>query len=173
MLATTLPAKETIPSEIPDNMNPAVEEAQAVAVPEQPKSEEASKASQEGSGDGRAGEEGLQKGGETKGEAVSYLELKQYSNNKPPAYPMQARREQRQGQVDLLYRVTKDGRVADVQVAKSSGHSDLDQAAISAVSSYRFVPGQEGWASHPVIFSIKGVATTLPSRLRGASASTE
>jgi protein TonB len=115
--------------------------------------------------------QGLGRGGENKGEAVNYLELKQFSGNKAPTYPMQARKDKRQGQVDLLYRVTTEGRVAEVQIAKSSGHADLDEAAVKAIAKYRFVPGQEGWAHHPVIFALKGEASELPSKLRSANAS--
>lgn len=115
----------------------------------------------------------LGQGGDTKGEAVSYLDLKQFSGNKGPEYPLAARKDGRQGTVDLLYRVTKDGRVAEVQVAKSSGHSDLDEAAVKAVAKFKFVPGQDGWAKQPVIFTLKGLATSLPSKLRTKSAGTE
>lgn len=112
-------------------------------------------------------------GGESKAEAVNYLELKQFSGNKAPTYPMQARKDKRQGQVDLLYRVTKEGRVAEVQIAKTSGHADLDEAAVKAIAKFRFVPGQEGWARHPVIFALKGEAAALPSKLRSNNASAE
>ncbi len=115
----------------------------------------------------------LAQGGGTKSGAVSYLDLKQAPGNKGPQYPLQARKEARQGQVELLYRVTKEGKVADLQVAKSSGFKDLDQEAVRAVSAFRFVPGQEGWARHPVAFSLKGTAATLPSRLRSNSAQAE
>lgn len=114
-----------------------------------------------------------------KGEAgqkgtISYLDLKQMPGNKAPTYPMQARREGHQGQVELLYRVTKEGKVEGIQIAKSSGFKDLDQEAVRAVSTYRFVPGQEGWARHPINFELKGEAATLPSRLRsGTNAQTE
>ncbi|MGE4130679.1 MAG: TonB family protein [Bdellovibrionales bacterium] len=112
----------------------------------------------------------LNKGGDSKKTAVSYLNLKQFSGNRAPRYPITARRDGRQGQVDLLYRVTPDGRTADIQIAKSSGHEDLDMEAVRAIAKYRFVPGQEGWARHPIIFSLKGVATAMPSRLRSAGA---
>lgn len=116
---------------------------------------------------------GLGKGGSSESTAVSYMNLKQTHGNRPPAYPFAARREKRQGEVELLYRVTKEGRVADIQIAKSSGHSDLDQEAVNAVSQFRFVPGQEGWAKHPVIFSLKGTTAASPARLRtGLSGST-
>lgn len=108
------------------------------------------------------------KAGETKEGAVSYLDLKQTKGNKPPVYPFRARREARQGQVELIYRVTRDGRVTDVQIAKSSGHPDLDNEAVRAVKQFRFAPGQEGWASHPISFALKGEAEAAPSRLRSA-----
>ncbi len=207
-IAKELPAKDKIAeTELPENMNPAIDDAQAVAVaPEQEKvemvpvketapagvqaassAEAEDKATEAASkevtetkdpapvgGDGQgASAEPLNKGGETKSEAVSYLELKQYSGNKPPAYPLSARKDQRQGQVELLYRVAKDGRVTEVQVAKSSGHPDLDEAAVKAIAKFKYVPGQEGWARHPVIFSLKGVATEMPSKLRGSAAAAE
>jgi protein TonB len=109
------------------------------------------------------------KGGAGQKGTVSYLDLKQMPGNKAPTYPMQARREGHQGQVELLYRVTKEGKVEGIQIAKSSGFKDLDQEAVKAVSTYRFVPGQEGWARHPINFELKGEAATLPSRLRSTT----
>jgi protein TonB len=192
--ATELPPK-TEPSSVPENMNPAIEDSDAVAVApvaeEQPEQEEpvfvpvkekvaAQPADAEPvepvekpEGGDTAGELRAARGS-TPAEAVNYLQLKQFSGNKPPEYPLSARKDQRQGEVGLLYRVTKEGRVAEIQVAKSSGHADLDAAAVKAVSKFKFVPGQEGWAKHPVIFKLAGVATTLPSKLRsGKSAATE
>lgn len=113
------------------------------------------------------------KAGSTEDSAVSYLSLKQRSGNKPPVYPLAARQEKRQGEVMLLYRVTAEGHVMDAKIAKSSGHFDLDQAALRAISNYKFNPGQESWARHPVAFTLKGPATTLPSRLRTMGAQTE
>lgn len=211
-IATELPPKEKV-DEQPENMDPAIEDSQAVAIPNNTAPAEDEKfelipvketppagvqaattgaeaedkmteatsqdvnqtkdpAPVEGDGQG-ASNQPLNKGGDSKSEAVSYLDLKQYSGNKPPVYPLSARKEQRQGQVDLLYRVTREGRVAEVQVAKSSGHSDLDEAAVKAIAKFKFVPGQEGWARHPIVFALKGVATTLPSKLRGSSAAAE
>jgi protein TonB len=115
----------------------------------------------------------LAHGGASKEGAVSYLDLRQAKGNKPPVYPTQARLEKRQGQLELIYRVTKEGRVADIQVAKSSGHKDLDNEAIKAIAQFRFIPGQEGWASHPVSFTLKGAVVSLPSRLRSKGAQAE
>lgn len=115
----------------------------------------------------------LGQGGDSKAEAVNYLSLTQYSGNKAPEYPLAARKEQRQGQVDLLYRVTKEGRVTEVSIAKSSGHKDLDESAVKAIAKFKFVSGQEGWAKHAVIFKLAGATSTLPSKLRTNSAATE
>ena len=201
--ATTLPAKEKPAVETePESMNPQIEDTDAVAVAEAPATVETQevkpqeeapkfipvkeKVSAEADEDAEVKTEASQnpapthepatsgqKGGESKTEAVSYLDLTQYSGNKPPVYPMSARKDSRQGSVDLLYRVTKEGRVAEVQVHKSSGHPDLDEAAVKAVAKYKFVPGQDGWAKQPVIFTLKGEADALPSKLRSNSAATE
>lgn len=199
---SALPKKEAVAEAEPEKLNPAIDDADTVAVvaaapaTEELKTEEplefkpvkeaiagveaeteatALEAKVEDPAPAAAAEatQGLGHGGDNKGEAVNYLELKQFSGNKAPIYPMQARTEKRQGQVDLLYRVTKDGRVAEVQIAKSSGHADLDEAAVKAIAKFRYVPGQEGWAHHPVIFALKGEASELPSKLRSANASAE
>jgi protein TonB len=44
----------------------------------------------------------------------------------------------------LLVQVTAEGRAASVSIQKSSGYPDLDQAARSAVSRWRFQPAQLG-----------------------------
>lgn len=97
--------------------------------------------------------------GASRANAVSYLNLQQYGGNQIPEYPIRARQEGRQGQVDLLYRVTSEGRIAEIQIVKSSGHSDLDEAAIKAIAKYRYVPGQEGWARHPIVFKLNDKTT--------------
>lgn len=96
----------------------------------------------------------------------SYLDLKQRPGNVPPQYPTTARRNGWQGNVILNYYVNADGTVRDVKIAQSSGVEMLDQEAVQAVSKYRYVPGQEGTVEHPVIFSLKGPAKPMPTRLR-------
>lgn len=104
-------------------------------------------------------------------ELRSYLDLKQQSGNRAPQYPDLARRRGDQGEVILNYFVTSQGAVKDIRIAKSSGSRDLDQEALRAVSRYRYVPGQEGWTEHPVMFSLKGSAVPQASRLRTAGQS--
>lgn len=103
------------------------------------------------------------------GETRSYLDLKQSGGNVPPQYPPLARRNGWQGEVMLNYYVTSAGNVQDVNIVESSGFEDLDQAAVKAISKYRYISGQEGWTSHPVIFSLKGGPTSAPSKLRTTS----
>lgn len=106
--------------------------------------------------------------GGTSSRPVSYLELKQKPGNAPPRYPEEARREGMQGQTQLKYFVTENGSVSNVQVVKSSGSAALDKEAVNAISRYQYYPGQQGWASHPVTFSLRGPEQTTPGRLRTA-----
>ena len=53
--------------------------------------------------------------------------------NRAPVYPDSARRLGREGRVILEAHLNDLGKVISVQVARSSGSSDLDQAAIDAV----------------------------------------
>ncbi len=195
---TELPKKESVPQASTEQLDPQIEESvttmpapSAVAASDSDESTEATSEdakaedptpAQEPAGKGEdsnsesetasagtpANGAAAAQGGATQAGAVSYLDLKQNPGNKSPAYPLTARREARQGQVELLYRVTKDGKVADLQITKSSGHKDLDQEAARAVAQFKFVPGQEGWARHPVAFSLKGMASQAPSKLRNA-----
>ena len=59
-------------------------------------------------------------------------------------YPMQARRQQWEGTVILRAQVLPNGHVGAVSVQKSSGHSALDDAALSAAKSWSFVPASQG-----------------------------
>lgn len=98
----------------------------------------------------------------------SYLDLKQKPGNVPPRYPDLARRQGTQGQVELKYFVTEQGSVSNIQIVKSSGSAVLDKEAVDAISRYQYYPGQQGWAAHPVSFSLKGPQQVAPSRLRTA-----
>jgi len=53
-----------------------------------------------------------------------------------------------------------------VKLAKSTGHTELDQAAKEAFARYKFVPGQEGFTLHEFEFSLKGPAESDAGRLR-------
>lgn len=77
----------------------------------------------------------------------------------PPAYPVQAVRSRWQGVVLLEIDVAVDGSVRSVRVSRSSGYTVLDEAAITAVGQWRFIPATRGGSA---------VASTevLPIRFR-------
>jgi|HubBroStandDraft_2_1064218.scaffolds.fasta_scaffold24690_2 TonB family protein len=55
-------------------------------------------------------------------------------------YPPLARRQNEQGMATVLFTVQEDGTVGDAFVEKSSGYTDLDDAAIASVKMWRFKP---------------------------------
>jgi protein TonB len=69
-----------------------------------------------------------------------------------PAYPAAALRNGDEGTVTLAFLIGKDGRVASAKVERTSGHRDLDRAALQGLSLCAFKPGtvdgvpQESWA---------------------------
>jgi len=71
--------------------------------------------------------------------------------NLPPAYPADAMRRRQVGTVHLMIHVTADGIPILVEVAGSSGHPSLDQAAVQAMEQWRFTPARS--AAGPVPFS--------------------
>lgn len=58
----------------------------------------------------------------------------------PPAYPIESRRLHEQGTVKLVVTLNTDGRVADVEIASTSGFYRLDRAALGAVRHWRWAP---------------------------------
>ena len=84
-----------------------------------------------------------------------------YKQNTSPPYPRKARRMGYEGVVMLKVLIDENGRVDDLTVLKSSGHTVLDRAALSAVRKWLFEPGTEGgikkkmWVKIPVRFDLK------------------
>jgi len=60
-------------------------------------------------------------------------------------YPLLARRRAWEGVVVLSVSVDTDGRLDDVQLVKSSGHSLLDNAALTSVRRVRHLASVSGW----------------------------
>ncbi len=67
-----------------------------------------------------------------------------YLNNPRPAYPLAARRRGDQGTVLIRVVVNVEGLAASVGIEKTSGYPALDEAALTAVKSWRFVPARQG-----------------------------
>lgn len=78
-----------------------------------------------------------------------------------PRYPESARRKGIQGITEIKIHVLSDGSVAEVVVARSAGHPELDEAALEAVKRWRFEPARRGaepvaiWALIPIRFRIE------------------
>lgn len=81
---------------------------------------------------------------------------------KAPRYPLESRRRREEGTVVLSVTLGLDGRVERVVVARSSGFSRLDDAALRAVRDWRWKPMTDG--GEPV--RVQGVVE-IPFKLRG------
>ncbi|WP_225907005.1 energy transducer TonB [Methyloradius palustris] len=83
-----------------------------------------------------------------------------YLNNPAPSYPPVSHRLSEQGQVMLRVLVSATGEATSVELEKSSQYERLDQAAITAVKKWRFVPAKKNnqalsaYVLVPVRFSI-------------------
>lgn len=77
-----------------------------------------------------------------------------------PTYPSAAIRGNQTGTVLLSVYVLETGHVGEVRLARSSGHSILDQSALREAKRWRFVPGtRDGaptpmWRSVPITFEL-------------------
>lgn len=78
-----------------------------------------------------------------------------------PVYPARSRRANEQGTATIRVLVDVAGRPAQVSLAASSGHPELDQAALSAVRAAQFRPYVEGglaqavWVHVPIKFVLQ------------------
>ena len=79
-----------------------------------------------------------------------------------PVYPRAARRKGHEGCVTVAAVVTETGVVASADVVASSGHAELDDAALAAVRTARFAPATEegvcvsGRVRLVIAFKLKG-----------------
>jgi periplasmic protein TonB len=84
-----------------------------------------------------------------------------YLNNPKPPYPRLAVRQKIEGTVTLIVRVLPDGRAGEVRIDQSSGNDLLDNAALTTVKSWRFVPARQAGVAVaadvrvPIVFSLK------------------
>ncbi len=87
-----------------------------------------------------------------------------YLHNPAPAYPAMARRNGEEGRVQISVRVSAQGRAEQVEVRHSSGYARLDEAALSTVRQWRFVParrGEEAVAASvlvPIVFRLENAS---------------
>ncbi|MDB5996038.1 MAG: TonB-dependent rane protein [Pseudomonas sp.] len=83
-----------------------------------------------------------------------------YLKNPAPEYPSQAVRRGWEGTVLLRVHVLANGKPGEIQIQKTSGRDSLDEAAVTAVKRWSFVPAkqgevaQDGWVSVPIDFKL-------------------
>jgi protein TonB len=78
-----------------------------------------------------------------------------------PVYPSAARQAGLEGTVVLRIQILANGRPGEIAVARSTGHAVLDEAAITAVGKWRFVPAKDRTSGRTVTCT-----TTLPISFR-------
>lgn len=88
-----------------------------------------------GAGEGRGSGSGIGNGGATAPRPLA---------TRVPAYPWSARKSGAEGVVLVRVMVSEAGRVEASSVYRSSGHEDLDAAAVACVAKWSFSPGQSG-----------------------------
>ncbi len=64
--------------------------------------------------------------------------------SKNPVYPEDARKREREGVAVVELKIDTDGKVTETKLAASSGHTDLDNAALEAGLGYSFTPPVSG-----------------------------
>ncbi len=81
-------------------------------------------------------------------------------SNPVPRYPTLSRRFGEQGRVLLDVYILPDGQVGEIRLNTSSGFARLDEAALTTVRNWRFVPARRGdepipyWYVQPITFSL-------------------
>ena len=93
-------------------------------------------------------------------------------------HPEEALRDSLEGRVFLKFIVHVDGSVSDVKVLRTTGSEVFRQAAIDAVSQYRFKPAEHNgepvavWMTQPVSFRLPKQQTMPPASVDADSSET-
>ena len=77
-----------------------------------------------------------------------------YLQNPKPAYPPLSRRLGEQGKVVVRVLIGANGQPQKAELRQSSGFDRLDQAALSTVMKWRYVPGKRGGVAEDMWFSV-------------------
>jgi len=78
-----------------------------------------------------------------------------------PVYPQAARQAGLEGTVVLKIQILPNGRPGEITISRSTGHSTLDNAGITAVRQWRFIPAKDMASGQAVACTI-----TLPLSFR-------
>jgi TonB family protein len=79
------------------------------------------------------------------------------TNAPKPDYSFEARSHWLEGRGVFLLKVRSDGTVQSVDVAKSTGHRELDQSAVAALQRWQFKPGSVTAVKIPMEFTLAGL----------------
>lgn len=77
-----------------------------------------------------------------------------YLQNPRPSYPAMSKRLNEQGRTVISVLIGTDGLPQQPQIARSSGYDRLDQAALTTVMRWRFVPGKRDGAPQAMRFNV-------------------
>ena len=77
-----------------------------------------------------------------------------YLQNPRPAYPSQSKRLGEQGKVLVRVLIGTDGTAHKAEIKQSSGFDRLDQAALTTVQKWRYVPGKRGGVAETMWFVV-------------------
>jgi TonB family protein len=94
-----------------------------------------------------------------KSEYDSLPKLREYT---PPVFPEEFRRPQANLEVLLDVRIDAEGNVLGVQMAESSGKSEIDLSAVSAVRKWKYYPAIKDGKALPAVVRQKVVFSTRP-----------
>lgn len=84
-----------------------------------------------------------------------------FSSCKKPNWPKAALREERTGTVTLGFKISTDGKVVESRIQRSSGHADLDEAAMAGIGMCSFKAGTrdgapvETWMQMQYVWTLK------------------
>ncbi len=77
-----------------------------------------------------------------------------YLNNPKPVYPAMSKRLGEQGKTIVRVLIGVDGLPKNASIRQSSGYERLDEAARTAVMSWRYVPGKRNGVVEPMEFNV-------------------
>lgn len=129
-------------ADLPEARLPEPEPAQRenVASPDTPPARKVAGQAGKKRGGGSPGAKGSSGAGTGSGHASAPRPI----STRIPVYPYAAKKRGEQGLVLVRVRVNESGKVESSTLYRSSGHPDLDQAAVACVWKWSFAPGQSG-----------------------------
>ncbi|MCK6597182.1 MAG: TonB family protein [Bdellovibrionaceae bacterium] len=113
-----------------------------------------------------SGEKGTGSGSQGQEQIRKLEDLRQAPGNIKPQYSDEERLQEISGTVVFNGFVSKEGRLTEFKLVKSSGHRSLDAKTLQALKKWKFYPGQEGWVELPFIWDLKGEVSQKPTLLK-------